>query len=475
MVKRKAKTKKRPSLKKKEKKVSPIKSVLREKPTDDFKLKRTKIRIIGVGGGGSSIVSEIASKIKKATFVSANTDRQALKEVHRNVIRFQFGEKLTHGLGTGMNPELGETAALEEKDRIKELFKGQDLCIIVACLGGGTGSGAAHVFAKTARNSGALTYGIFTMPFKFEGDKKMAIAKKALEELKPKLNAISVIPNESVFKIIEKETPLKQSLSAINERLCESLGGLIELIFDAGLINIDFADLKTILQGTGRLTYLNTSKTKLKEGVVQEVIENLLNSPLYPYGIKGARSVLYNIAGEKGLALSEIDQISKTISGLANKEAKIIFGLAQNQKHRGVIKTTILATGCGTKIFSEESKNQKKRKKIKTKKRQKKDKKEVVKEEKKMKNIVRKKPKKKKIKNIKKSKKVKIKFKKSISKTSSVPKKEKIAVFQSKATEFRVRKNALQLKKEAELIEEEMLEKEKFWETPAFLRRKRIV
>lgn len=467
MAKRKVKTQKKPVSKKAQKNLS-AKKAAPEKLPEDFKLKRTKIRIIGVGGGGSSIVSEIASKIKKATFVSANTDRQALKEIGRNVARFQFGERLTHGLGTGMNPEIGEMAALEEKDRIRELFQGQDLCIIIACLGGGTGSGAAEVFARIAKNSGALTYGIFTLPFKFEGEKKMAIAKKALENLKPKLNAISIVPNESIFKIIEKETPLRQALSAVNQKLSDSLEGLVELIFDAGLINIDFADLKTILQGTGRLTYLYSTQVKLKEGAIDEVIEKLLNSPIYPYGIKGAKNVLYNIAGEKNLALSEVDQISKTIAGLVNQEAKIIFGLAQNQKYAGTLKTTILATGCGAKVFTEEKTKSPKKKKIKTSK-NKETPKEVL-------SKTNKKPSgKKKAKKRVKNSQIKIRFKKSASQKSLETVKENVSAQESQAAEFRVRKNALQLKKEAELAEEEMLAREKFWETPAFLRRRRIV
>lgn len=474
MVKRKAKTKKKAIIKK-SKKILPVNRI-EEKPKENFNLKKTRIRVIGVGGGGGSIISEISSRVGKATFVAANTDSQALKEAGRNVVRFQFGESITHGLGTGMDPVAGEAAAISEKEKIKQLFENQDLCIIVASLGGGTGSGAAPIFAKLAKNSGVLTYGIFTMPFKFEGEKKAQIAKEALDKLKPRLHAFSIIPNEKVFQIIEKETPLKQALSTINGRLSSSLEGLIEIIYEVGLINIDFADLKTVLQGQGRLSYLNTVEVPRKEGIVQEAIEKLLNSPLFSYGIKGAKSVLYNIAGEKGLTLSEVDQISKTISGLVNKDAKIIFGLSQNQKYKGVIKTTILATGCGTKVFSPEKKSVKKHSKPRRKKK-------TESKEKGPAKLLRKKTAKRKktlkIKqrrmNFKKPKKTKIKVN-VLQPVDEITKEEGIFAPGSEVkAEFRVRKNAIQVKKEAEKVEQDMLEKEKFWETPAFLRRKREV
>ncbi|GAI51462.1 unnamed protein product, partial [marine sediment metagenome] len=227
-------------------------------------IKKTKIRVIGIGGGAGNIVSEIASKMKKASFVVANTDLQALRLASRKAQRFQFGKELTQGLGTGMSAELGEMAAQNEKEKIKKTLEGQDLCVIVACLGGGTASGATPIFAKISKNLGNLTLGIFTLPFKFEGEKKMEMARASLEKLKPKLNALSVIPNERIFQIIDKKTPIKIALSAINKSLAESLEGLIETIYQPGLINIDFADLKAILEGQGRLAYLNTVKVQKK-------------------------------------------------------------------------------------------------------------------------------------------------------------------------------------------------------------------
>ena len=210
---------------------------------------KTKVRVIGIGGGGGTIVSEIISRMKKADFVVANTDAKALRLI-KKAKRFQFGVNVTKGLGTGMNVEIGEEAALEDKEKIEKLFDGQDVCIVVSSLGGGAGSGASPIFAKLSKNTKCLTYGIFTMPFEFEGSKKMEIAKESLDKIRPHLNAFSVIPNERIFKIIDKGTPLKDALSAINERLAKNLGGLIEMIYLPGLINIDFADLRTILDGS---------------------------------------------------------------------------------------------------------------------------------------------------------------------------------------------------------------------------------
>ncbi len=466
------------------------------------KIKKTKIRMIGLGGGGGTIVSEIATKMPKATFVAANTDLKALKTTSRKLLRFPFGQGLTHGLGTGMDVELGREAALSEKDKIKKLLEGQDLCILVASLGGGTGSGAAPIFAKISKKLGNLTYGIFTLPFKFEGEKKMEIAKESLKKVKNYLNAFSIIPNERVFQIIDKETPLKQALSTINKMLAQSLGGLIETIYEPGLINIDFADFKAISEGRGRLAYLNTIAIQRKKGSVKDLITEVLNSPLYPYTIRGAKGVLFNIAGEKDLSLSEVNQISKNISELVSPEAKIIFGISQGQKYSDIIKTTVLATGCGLKLFSSKTESRhggtkvKKRTKFSSpaKKRTRRkgaDKpvkaRETSKTEgikpsvQKVKKIKRRKtsqPAEKKIKKASKrrrpkSKKVKIKItKKPGGKENTSSETQNEASLPFKSNEETIRKSALQVKRESEELEKEMLAKEQVWESPAFLRKK---
>ncbi len=542
------------------------------------KVKKTNVRIIGIGGGGGTIVSEIAdnASIKKASFVTANTDLQALKATSRKAIHFQFGHLLTQGLGTGMNVELAAEAAQSEKEKIKKLLANQDLCILVVSLGGGAGSGAASVFAKISKNLGNLTYGIFTLPFQFEGEKKMEIARAALEKLKKEVNILSVIPNERIFQVVDKKTPLKQALSAINKNLANSLEGLIEAIYEPGLINIDFADLRTILHGSGKLAYLNTVEVQKKDGSTQEIIEKALNNPLYSYGIRGARGVLFNIAGEKELQLSEVNQILKTVSKLINREAKIIFGISQNKKYNELIKISLLAVGCGQKIFSSQPKiklikdqknkvsfqrieplrskgegdeakvlsrtlrftreddetkvssrtlrfareNEEENKVVKPLSVEdqsqvaKKQNQELWQKIKNKKGIIKQlrenESKKVKIKILKKAPELKKEESKKEIKTLQLPvKKNKITTIESVKIDLqarsveakipfslkpfnsrsgeknaehslskvnfknnRVRKNALQIKQETEEAEKEMLEKEKFWETPAFLRKK---
>ena len=492
---------------KKIKKVLKIKKPLPEPEKE--KVKKTKIRVVGIGGGGGNIVSELAQRVKKATFLAANTDLQALKEVSRKVGRFPFGQSWTSGLGTGMNPEIAETAGQNEKERIKKILQGQDLVIFIACLGGGTGSGAAPIFAKISQNLGNLTYGIFALPFKFEGERKMEIAKKALESLRPKLNAITILPNERIFQIIDKTTPLKEAFSAINKSLAQSLEGLIETIYQPGLINIDFADLRTILEGRGRLAYLNTLSFPKKEGTAKEAAEKALASPLYPYGIKGAKGVLFNIVGEKGLSLEEVSRISKTISEKTHKDAKIIFGIQplsseRRAEYQNIIKTTIFATGCPTKIFSSEAPKKSRRRKIERpvekpvdyyppstlQSQPSRPKKEEIKSLPKVKKLKSKKPEKKlpvRQPETKESSEAAALLppKDSLSRApakrgdeqSSAIKKEAPLVLeetsrQNSGTQVKIRKNALQIKKEIEEAEREFLEKEKIWEAPAFLRRK---
>lgn len=439
----------------------------KEKPVslapETDKIKKIKIRVIGIGGGAGNVVSEIASKLKGASFVSTNTDFQALKAIGRKVQTFQFGESFTHGLGTGMNPETAELAAQAEEEKIKKLMQGQDMVILVATLGGGTGAGAAPVFAKISKSLGNLTLGIFTLPFKFEGERKMEIANEALEKLKSRLNTFTVVPNERIFEIVERTTSLAKAFSAINKILAKSLEGLIETIFEPGLINIDFADVGTILAGQGRLTYLNTVEVPKSESSAKETIEKVLNSPLYPYTIKGAKGIILNIAGEKELELAEVSQISQTISNLANKEAKIIFGIAQGKKYQNVIKTTLLAVGCAQRNFLDSSKSLKPKKKNKIK---------VIK---KIKEVA-----KKVIPPQKPRKKPRQKFK---AKSVSLPNPAVASAIQKKldlqpagaggGEKIEIRKNAIQIKEEIEAEESKIQELEKAWETPAFLRKNR--
>jgi len=442
-----------------------------------------KIKIIGIGGGGASIISEIAFDVKRVGFVAANTDLKSLKELNKKVKKFQFGYNLTKGLGTGMDEQLGEKAALSDKDKIKELLENQDLVIMVACLGGGTSSGATPIFAKISKSCGNLTYGIFTMPFEFEGEKKMEMAMEALEKIKPNLNAYSIIPNERIFQIIDKNTPLKNALSAINKKLAENLEGLIEMIYLNGLINIDFADLKTIFQGNGRLVYLETVEINNNNNNSnrEEAFKKIIYSPFYPYILKGAKGILYNIVGGKNLQLSEVSYISKIIYESINKQAKIIFGISQRQNYNQRIKVTLLATGCNMKDFFPKEKI----------------KKEKIVENKN--NLLNTKSNKKNLnvknndvlnnnlkvvkKNNKDKKKIKISSEtveeednKNIDNRLNSGKTDLVKIHKgefdgTKKIEVKIRKNGLQVKKEIEEEEKKFLDQEKEFEVPAIFRK----
>jgi len=311
---------------------------------DKFLMKKTRIRVIGIGGGGGSIVSELAKRVKKANFLAANTDEQALKKTPKNVYNFQFGKELTDGLGTGMDPKIGEVAAQKEKQRIRRIIKDRDFCIFVASLGGGTGSGSAPVFAEVAKESKCITLGIFTLPFKFEGERKMRTARKALAKLRPNLDGILVINNQKIFKIIDKKTSLDKSFSTLNSILAENIENLIELIYRPGLINIDFADFKSILGGKGEKVYFSSAEAK---GVnrAEEAVKKVLNSPIIDFNIKSGKKILFNIAGSENLKMAEVEKICKSFADL-NKRSKIVFGVSSNPpSKKNSIRVTLLVVG----------------------------------------------------------------------------------------------------------------------------------
>jgi cell division protein FtsZ len=403
--------------------------------------KKIKIRVVGIGGGGGSIVSEIAPRLKRIKFLAANTDLQALKKLSRETEKLQFGQILTQGLGTGMKPDLGEKVAQTEADKVKKIFRGQDFSILVSCLGGGTGSGASPIFSKVARDLKNYTLGIFTLPFSFEGQKRMEIAEAALEKIKPNLNAFVICPNERIFQIIDPKTPIKEAFSAINKILTESLKGLIEMLFLPGVINIDFADLRTILAGTGKLAFLNTVFCQ-GENRAEEAAKQILESPLYEYGISGAERILFNISGSKNLTMVEVEKISKTISDF-NKKAKIIFGISENESLKDAIKITLLAISCGERP---KITHHHRRKKIRI------------------------------VKKVRKTRKRKIMKKEAKIKPrelpSSVPLEKSSEPVKEEKIEIKTRRNALDVKKDLERVEEELSAKESQWEIPAFLRKK---
>jgi len=424
---------------------------------DKFLIKQTKIRVIGVGGGGSSIVSELAKKVEKASFVAANTDAQALKKMPWNVNRFKFGQELTQGLGTGMDAELGRVAAENEKQKIKRILKNQDLCIFIVCLGGGTGSGAAPVFAEISHQLGSINLGIFTMPFKFEGERRSQIARESLEKLKPNLNGFLVIPNQKIFKIIDKKASLSESFSTLNKILAENLASFIELIYKPGLINIDFADFKTILEGKGERIYFNTTEAK-GPNRAEEVIKNVLNSPLFDFNVNTAKRILFNISAFPDLKMREVEQISEAFATL-NRQSKIIFGVSEaSPSQKSDIKVILLVTGDPKK------KETPKPKKIS-------EPKEKIAESKKIKKI-----------RFRsqgdrgsstKSGKAKKTSSKGLTKKSKKKKVEIKITLKKKTKKKREKRrlNALDVKKAAQEEEDKRWAEEEKWDVPAFLRR----
>src|SRR3989344_4516301 len=313
-----------------------------EKSFSTSSVYKAKIKVIVIGGGGSSIVSDIGRSLHKASFVVADTDMRAFKK-RQGIKYFLFGQDLTHGLGTGLNTDLAQRAAQAHKEKISTLFKDQDIVIVIACLGGGLSSGATKVFVEAAKDFNGITLGIFTLPFKFEGKHKLKIATKALKELRRVLNVSITIPNERIFKVINSTTAITDAFSMVNRTLVESLESLIDLIYNPGIINIDFADLRAILKGKGNLAFLNTSEALGNDGS-EKIIEEILHNPLYQSNNFRAEKILFNIAGGRNLSMIEVDKISRAIAD-QNPKAKIIFGISKHPSYNKKIKTTLLMTG----------------------------------------------------------------------------------------------------------------------------------
>jgi cell division protein FtsZ len=436
---------------------------------------KAKIKVIGIGGGGGSIVSEIGKSLEKATFLIADTDIRALKK--RNGIKHLcFGENLTHGLGTGVNVELARQAAEESKEKFKNIFTGQDIVIFIASLGGGLGSGATQTFIDAAKEFGGITLGIFTLPFKFEGKNKNRIAQNALKLMKPSLNVSLVIPNEKIFKVIDENTPITEAFSMVNKNLIGSLESLIDLIYNPGIINIDFADLKTILKGKGNQAFLNTIEEAGKERA-EKTCDRIFSNPLLQNHSFVAENILFNIVGSDNLSMFEVEKISRHISEL-NPKAKIIFGISKNPKLKTKIKTTILMTGSGLKDNSESVKIPEviiKKEEFK-----------IDKGAKKVNNLNLKKPKKKKN-NFDRTRKedevltnnvmsvseetvstIKNKLEKKINITDNSLFLDKELPSVKRGT---IRRSGLEIKKAEDQEEKKKMEQEKEWEIPAFLRR----
>lgn len=319
-------------------------SLPRGKPTGS-QIYKPRIKIIGIGGGGSSIVSEIAPKIKRASFVVVDVNQQVLKKLPSKIKHFQFDQKLIHTLKAKKEFEEQEQTPQDEREKIKGLLRGADFCILVSCLGGEAGSGISPVFAEICRELRNITLGIFILPFEFEEEKKMEIAKSSLEKIRKDINASVIISNQKLLQAVKERTPLREAFSIVNKQLGESLRGLIEMFYASGLFCIDFTDLKTILAGRGKFAFLNIIETKA-QGPVQSIARKVLYNRLSPYLIFKAKGILFNIMGGENFSLNEVNQIGSVITKLVNPRAKIVFGITQNKKYEDKIKIVLLATDC---------------------------------------------------------------------------------------------------------------------------------
>ncbi len=304
-----------------------------------------KIKVVGVGGGGGNAISRMKDSlaIKGLDYIAINTDAQDLDYCNAKS-RIYIGKNLTRGLGTGMNPELGRQAAEENRSEIAEALKGADLVFITAGLGGGTGSGASAVVAEVAKESGALTVAIVTKPFAFEGVQRSKIATEALLKLKEKVDTLIVIPNDRIFSVIQKDTPIIKAFEYIDDVLRYSVQGISELIAMPGIINVDFADVKAIMKEAGpALVGIGLSGGADR---AMSAVDQAINSPLLEIAIDGAKGVLFAVSGGKDLKMNEIHDIAKVIGESIDTSAKIIFGAYHDRKlKKGQIKVILIATG----------------------------------------------------------------------------------------------------------------------------------
>jgi cell division protein FtsZ len=304
----------------------------------------TMIKVIGVGGGGNNAVNRmIESGLRKVQFIAVNTDLQALK-VSQAELKLPIGTKLTGGLGAGGVPEIGEKAALEDREEMQNSLRGADMVFITAGMGGGTGTGAAPVVAQIARELDALTVAVVTKPFEFEGRKKMQIAEEGIEKLREAVDTLIIIPNQYLLKIVERRTPIKEAFLMADDVLRQGVQGISELITEPGMINIDFADVRTIMKGQGDALM----GIGLGEGDNRAVdsATNAINNPLLEDArIEGAKGILVNVTGGDDLSLSEYEEVIKIITANADGDALIISGQANDPALTDTIKVTVIATG----------------------------------------------------------------------------------------------------------------------------------
>ena len=301
------------------------------------------IKVIGVGGAGNNAVNRMVdSGIKNVEFIAVNTDRQALM-LSRAATKIQIGEKITRGLGAGANPDIGAQAAEESKAEIAEVLRGADMVFVTAGMGGGTGTGAAPIVAQTAKDMGILTIGVVTKPFTFEGKKRQSQAERGVESLKGKVDTLVVIPNDKLLQIIDRKTSIVEAFKMADDVLRQGVQGISDLISVPGLVNLDFADVKTIMLNTG-MAHMGIGRAS-GENRAEDAAKQAVQSPLLETSIEGARGVIINITGGNNLGLHEINTAAELVQRSVDPEANIIFGSVIDESLDEDIIITVIATG----------------------------------------------------------------------------------------------------------------------------------
>jgi len=303
-----------------------------------------KIKVVGIGGsGGNAVSGMVEAKIQGVEFISVNTDSQDLHHTKAS-LKIHIGKNVTRGLGAGMNPDIGRQSAEENKDEIHEALKGADMVFVTCGLGGGTGTGAAPVIAEVARETGALTVGVVTKPFSFEGLQRTRLAEEGLNNLKERVDTLITIPNDKLLNIIERKTTLTDSFGIVDDVLRQAVQGISDLVVQPGIVNVDFADVKAIMQDAGS-ALMGIGKASGEERAM-DAARSAINSPLLELSVDGARGVLFSVSGGEDLTMYEINEVAKVITESIHPEARVIFGAVQDEKaKKGELKVTVIATG----------------------------------------------------------------------------------------------------------------------------------
>ncbi|KKQ72196.1 MAG: cell division protein FtsZ, cell division protein FtsZ [Candidatus Peregrinibacteria bacterium GW2011_GWC2_39_14] len=301
------------------------------------------LKVIGVGGGGGNAVNRmIKAGLKGVEFIAVNTDAQAL--YHSNAdTKLNIGKATTRGLGAGGNPDVGKQAAEESKEELRAAIEGADMVFITCGLGGGTGTGGAPVIAELAKEMGILTIAVSTKPFGFEGNRRRMQAEEGLENLRNKVDTLIIIPNDRLLTLIDKKTPITEAFSIVDDVLRQGVQGIADLITMHGMINVDFADVKTIMENSG--SALMGIGYGTGENRATEAAKAAISSPLLEMSIEGAKGILFNITGGNDLSMFEVDEAARIITEAADPDANIIFGAVINDSYTGEMKVTVIATG----------------------------------------------------------------------------------------------------------------------------------